>query len=229
MVFKSILLAITTLILSTSVNAAVVNTLNGVDYEWLELTATVGMSRAQVEAGIAAASPGDVLYGYEYASRALVEDLFYSYSTWDGLSGWHDSSEVINASVRYINDFGALETLTFSTFRVITVEFKSIPTNSMISNAALYGLTSECGLLSQTCGATMSYHSMNGVPVVAYQYANVGWDALSNPQLVSTEYASNQIGSHLVRLAPVPVPAAVWLFGSGLIGLIGLVRRKERI
>lgn len=26
---------------------------------------------------------------------------------------------------------------------------------------------------------------------------------------------------------PVPVPAAVWLFGSGLIGLIGIARRKE--
>jgi len=25
----------------------------------------------------------------------------------------------------------------------------------------------------------------------------------------------------------VPVPAAVWLFGSGLIGLIGIARRKK--
>ena len=28
-------------------------------------------------------------------------------------------------------------------------------------------------------------------------------------------------------LTPVPVPAALWLFGSGLIGLIGLARRKR--
>jgi len=28
-------------------------------------------------------------------------------------------------------------------------------------------------------------------------------------------------------LAPVPVPAAVWLFGSGLLGLIGMARRKK--
>ena len=27
-------------------------------------------------------------------------------------------------------------------------------------------------------------------------------------------------------IAPVPLPAAVWLFGSGLLGLIGVVRRK---
>lgn len=27
----------------------------------------------------------------------------------------------------------------------------------------------------------------------------------------------------------VPIPAAIWLFGSGLIGLIGLVRRKQAV
>jgi hypothetical protein len=29
-------------------------------------------------------------------------------------------------------------------------------------------------------------------------------------------------------LTPVPVPAAVWLFGSGLLGLVGIARRKKR-
>ena len=31
---------------------------------------------------------------------------------------------------------------------------------------------------------------------------------------------------HVTSVSAVPVPAAVWLFGSGLIGLIGLARRK---
>ena len=30
-----------------------------------------------------------------------------------------------------------------------------------------------------------------------------------------------------LELNPVPVPAAVWLFGSGLIALVGLARRKR--
>ena len=30
-----------------------------------------------------------------------------------------------------------------------------------------------------------------------------------------------------VNLAPVPIPAAAWLFGSGLIGLVGIARRKK--
>jgi hypothetical protein len=31
-----------------------------------------------------------------------------------------------------------------------------------------------------------------------------------------------------VTVAPVPVPATVWLFGSGLLGLIGFARRRSR-
>ena len=34
-------------------------------------------------------------------------------------------------------------------------------------------------------------------------------------------------GSNALALSQVPVPAAVWLFGSGLIGLIGVARRKK--
>jgi len=34
-------------------------------------------------------------------------------------------------------------------------------------------------------------------------------------------------GSYIVLASPVPVPAAVWLFSSGLIGLIGVARRKK--
>ena len=30
----------------------------------------------------------------------------------------------------------------------------------------------------------------------------------------------------VIDVTPVPVPAAVWLFGSGLIGLVGVARRK---
>ena len=86
MVFKSIIGATCTCLAVVSINAnsSVITTLNGVEYEWLELTATEGMSRDQVEASIASALPGDTLYGYDYASRTLVKDLLYSYSSWDG-------------------------------------------------------------------------------------------------------------------------------------------------
>jgi len=38
-----------------------------------------------------------------------------------------------------------------------------------------------------------------------------------------------QVGSALVRTTPaIPIPSAIWLFCSGLIGLIGFARRKAR-
>ncbi len=41
-------------------------------------------------------------------------------------------------------------------------------------------------------------------------------------------YQGSKLGMDLrVELTAVPVPAAVWLFGSGLIGLVGVARRKK--
>jgi len=48
-----------------------------------------------------------------------------------------------------------------------------------------------------------------------------GWTAdLSVSSISST--------SNMVVVSAVPVPAAVWLFGSGLVGLFGLARRRAR-
>lgn len=50
--------------------------------------------------------------------------------------------------------------------------------------------------------------------------------------LFSTSDQDEFLDGHDVRftleLTPVPIPAAVWLFGSGVIGLIGLARRRKR-
>ena len=50
MALKSVLVVAIILVLSSNVNASVINTLNGNNYQWLELTDTAGMSRNQVEA-----------------------------------------------------------------------------------------------------------------------------------------------------------------------------------
>jgi hypothetical protein len=46
---------------------------------------------------------------------------------------------------------------------------------------------------------------------------------LSNPVVV------DQLNNVTVNIEAVPVPAAVWLFGSGLIGLVGVARRKQQL
>jgi len=45
-------------------------------------------------------------------------------------------------------------------------------------------------------------------------------------QSCTVSFADGSVLSVDAAVTPVPVPAAVWLFGSGLIGLIGFAKRK---
>lgn len=49
----------------------------------------------------------------------------------------------------------------------------------------------------------------------------------TNIDFLDETIASSTIGTVAAVPVVVPVPAAVWLFGSGLIGLIGIARRKK--
>jgi hypothetical protein len=64
-------------------------------------------------------------------------------------------------------------------------------------------------------------------------FSTLNYAVLLDPSLSwHIDYLTNAIGTtDVVRLsvtstAPVPVPAAAWLLGSGLLGLIGMARRK---
>jgi len=58
-------------------------------------------------------------------------------------------------------------------------------------------------------------------------------DALDTGALVIGIHAKglgveDQYSESMINIAPVPVPAAVWLFGSGLVGLVGFARRQQK-
>jgi len=56
----------------------------------------------------------------------------------------------------------------------------------------------------------------------------IGAEASGAPEITIQSVSPSPGGSAVfAEVASVPVPAAVWLFGSGLIGLIGLARRKQ--
>lgn len=79
-------------------------------------------------------------------------------------------------------------------------------------------------------GETLIYN------ITATDLVASSFNFLSTPDLVDTNgpfLGAAKFGSTGVDglqsdwVAAVPIPAAVWLFGSGLIGLIGLARRKK--
>jgi len=55
---------------------------------------------------------------------------------------------------------------------------------------------------------------------------NISFSTSGTPS-VGDAFTSNELFSGDVVNSPVPVPAAAWLFGSGLLGLVGIARRKK--
>ena len=76
--------------------------------------------------------------------------------------------------------------------------------------------------LAWTLGAAAN-NTFNGATADLFDPPQV---SLSLPGGVTYHSASNMF---LTNVAPVPLPAAAWLFGSGLLGLIGIARRKKTV
>ena len=230
MTFKSITTASCTCLAIVSFNAssAVVNTLNGVDYKWLEFSATIGMSRDLIEQRLV--DPNDALYGYEYASRTLVQDLLLSYSAWDGLNGYHQNSDVLVGMNQLFNDFGFTETIYRGSINLHdTVDSGLlVPYNTIQLSKVLYGSKSECSTISYTCVAELIELSIGGTTTTAaLQLGYSGYDSTAAfPSLTLTLNSDPSYASFLVASA-VPIPSAVWLFSSGLIGLISIAIKKK--
>lgn len=54
------------------------------------------------------------------------------------------------------------------------------------------------------------------------------WGANFGGGIFNGNYVTHDLGIDLrLSMSPVPIPAAVWLFGSGLLGLVGVARRKK--
>jgi hypothetical protein len=75
--------------------------------------------------------------------------------------------------------------------------------------------------------------SLTSIGAISNSYNGGFWGFISDTAFTSVKLigggGSNQQNYQLDNMvyAPVPVPAAVWLFASGLLGLIGIARRKK--
>ena len=224
---KSLKYILPILMLSTGVNASVISIFGGQSYEWLEIDSahTLGQSRSDVEAQLATAAPTSELYGYEYASRSLVEQLFTSYADWDptivGNEGYSYEPDIIAGISNLFSDFG--------TTRDNRID-------------AYYGATGECGDATQSCEAHLRISENGDGYARVHQSKAYGWDSAYASVAVVDKFDNLEdvFSSFLVRRAfedqgdplpsggpaVVPLPAAAWLFGSALLGFFGFSRRK---
>jgi hypothetical protein len=106
------------------------------------------------------------------------------------------------------------------------------PCTATSTNAPGYAVT-DLGITAM--GATGTSGTAGGTALAFYQYNDTG----STSSIVTPTQFGNATGAATWALsasgdlvysvpgaAPVPLPAAMWLFGSGLLGLAGISRRK---
>jgi len=111
---------------------------------------------------------------------------------------------------------------------------------SMTSNCGLFLPCNDASIFNvtdlNTIGALTEWNGSTSVDLAD----TIGWGSDSFVQLslqnnllaTTTEFGDDamiqkKFGAVGITVNPVPVPAALWLFGSGLIGLAAFVRRKK--
>jgi len=165
--------------------------------EWLDLTVTQGMSADAVEASSLITSQG-----FRYAEFDDLNTLFQS----AGITQTSYGDPIAAGEIEQVRN---LIYLTGPT----TIKSNGLP----MTEGLLNPFVTLDGPLS---GDWIFKAELNIIDSTQYLASPSRGEPLFQSSSVS------QYGSYLVRPAVVPVPAAVWLFISGLIGLTAVVRRR---
>ena len=173
--------------------------------EWLDLTETRNLNYNYVSSQLGL---GGQFEGYRYATKNEVDSLFLAFGLpLDTADQSEPGQEIDPAILSFYSTMGELLSASYSDF---------FGTYGVINEIKIEGTHDFVGV-SYDAQAGLNHYSTSAV------YSTLPDDAswvITDP----IDYAD--MGSYLV--STVPVPAAIWLFGSGLIGLVGLARRKVK-
>lgn len=202
---KLLTLTVSALVLSTSVNAALIDnntftfdTSTGLD--WLDLSETAGMSYSQALSSNS---------GWRYATYYEVQNLFGVL-----FIGYYDTDTTRHQSLSTNNAYSD----------------QAIDVNNFQS---LFGIVDSITASGKTHSYTYGLYSRGEPSTLRAMGAYSNTDGLTNIQGIefyqayTSSFTADGHGTYLVRTSIVPIPSAVWLFGSGLICFIGLARHKR--
>lgn len=226
---QSKLLTVIALVLSTSANSALVSRLGGLAY-YDDVADLTWLTDANAGAGSAFDDGGSTTDGAMTWSNANAWAAGLNIS---GVTGWRlpDTVDVGNDGGTFTNiyqgvDFGynitAHSELSNMFYNVLgnTARYDTSGTetgclNACLTNAGPFSNLQVFGYWSATEYATNANHA---------------WVFFTSDGYQSNSVKGNLYHAWAVQsgdVSPIPVPAAVWLFGSGLLGLIGVARRKK--
>lgn len=105
---------------------------------------------------------------------------------------------------------------------LVDVQDNNAGTNAFHITASPTSSTFASMALGNSSAGVHYISNLNDPATIGFNSTGVvGYSSVSNFSPSAAFYFSVTAGS----AAPVPIPAAFWLFGSGLVGLIGLMRR----
>ncbi len=217
---NNISLAITaiTLLFCNSTNAAIIYT------DWQSVNTTTEIATGTLGA-ISVTMSGSDLYLGETSNGSTVFD-FPSFSPSLPTSDFVGFRGAINPDIfNYTINFGGQVTNPLIHFSSLASDliFSGVSINK-ISGDALFDVVGDTvsGVAADVAPQTDS----NGTVQLIGTFNTLNFSASGTGFLVDGILL--QIGVDENNISSVPVPAAAWLFGSGLIGLIGVSRRKRK-
>ena len=198
--FKSIALVASTLVLSTNAMAVTIN----IDFEEIDNSA------ANVFSGNSLDTQGFNLTNDNSSSDAILH--------WSSTNIRNADAGGVTFSHNYAGSTTTLTQLNGEAFDLFTIDFADINNSGTIQNITIDAVTVTGTLFSNTITLDM----LSGLETFDFNWYN-----LASASWTETTGAFLQLDNIAVATTVVPVPAAVWLFGSGLIGLTGIARRKK--
>ena len=176
--------------------------------------------------------------GFTFADDAFADEVVSSSGTFTQIPSGASLSDVLTDvdenTAAFSNDFGAFVQLGFTD-------------NDLVNGADADVVLFELGTLDSV-GVSLTFGGdeviydfgatdTNGLNAVAINLDDFG--VLAGTSVASliirmdiesdsmTVPSLSLVGALNTGVAPIPVPAAVWMFGSGLIGLVGIARRRR--
>lgn len=174
-------------------------------FEWLDLTESTGLSMNEVLSGVG----GFLDMGFRYATTSEISELFAA-------AGISDTTgDSVPENVEPVIDLLLLMGITF--------EYVSSGGNNIFSSG--YHLPDPPDLSGRTLASAFQLISSGNPPLNLDD--SLASAVIATSRSLDRDFSEWFDGSYLVReTTVVPLPAAFWLFVSGLLGLIGISKHK---